>query len=97
MRANKVFFGKHIRLCPPAAWVFYLLDGVGVKQSYVYLHNPPDSFPSRLPAIVIGTYTQKETGSYYADLIKVKYVILDKENPIVIEGLDEPVPNCRVQ
>ncbi len=70
---------------------FILLEQEKMSQAFIYLKNPPEEFPSRQKAILIG----ENVGNESTDIIKVKYVLLEGEEPILIEGLDNPIPNCR--
>ena len=81
---------------PTCRMGFILLDNKGLIQSILYLKVPPDVFPSRAKVTMIGSNETVKLGKSIIDIVQAKYVILEGENPIVVEGLDEPMPNCRV-
>jgi hypothetical protein len=80
---------------PTCRMGFILLDGVGEKQAYIYLRRPPTEFPSQSNAIVIGSLTETQSSGYYHEVIKVKYVIITGDHPIIVRGLENPISNCR--
>lgn len=76
---------------------FIVLNGNGLTQAYMYINTPPLDFPSRSPIIIIGTNQQVSLRGEKIDTVQVKYVVLPGHEPILLEAIQKPIHNCKLE
>ncbi len=76
---------------------FVMVGADGISQVIVTLDKPPQMFPNRMDAIVIGTKSEAEVNGKMIEFTSARWIILHTSPVTIVEGLTEPPQKCRLK